>query len=125
MLTVHHLAYSRSTRVLWLLEEIGAPYRLVRYERDTEFRAPPELKAVHPLGKSPGEFVGDGFVHDEPVRGGACLADVPHLGEHGTVDGLVQVGVAEDNERGVAAEFHGHLEHVLGGLLDEPLTDAR
>lgn len=53
MLTVHHLAYSRSTRVIWLLEEISAPYEIVRYERDEKFRAPPELKAVHPLGKAP------------------------------------------------------------------------
>lgn len=53
MLTVHHLAYSRSTRVIWLLEEIGAPYDLVRYERDENWRAPPALAAVHPLGKAP------------------------------------------------------------------------
>ncbi len=54
MLTVHHLNNSRSQRVLWLLEELGAPYEIVRYERDpTTMLAPPELKAVHPLGKSP------------------------------------------------------------------------
>lgn len=53
MLTVHHLSYSRSTRVLWLLEELGVPYELVRYERDANFRAPAELKTVHPLGKAP------------------------------------------------------------------------
>jgi glutathione S-transferase len=54
MITVHHLETSRSQRVLWLLEELGAPYNLVRYPRDPKTRlAPPELKAVHPLGKSP------------------------------------------------------------------------
>lgn len=53
MLTIHHLAYSRSTRIIWLMEELGAPYEIVRYERDEKFRAPPELKAVHPLGKAP------------------------------------------------------------------------
>ena len=54
MLTVHHLNNSRSQRVLWLLEELEAPYEIVRYERDpVTMLAPPELKAVHPLGKSP------------------------------------------------------------------------
>ncbi|MCX7692128.1 glutathione S-transferase [Tepidimonas taiwanensis] len=51
---VHHLEHSRSQRVLWLLEELGVPYELRRYARDPRTRlAPPELKAVHPLGKSP------------------------------------------------------------------------
>ncbi|MBX3483535.1 glutathione S-transferase [Phenylobacterium sp.] len=54
MLTVHHLENSRSQRVLWLLEELEAPYEIVRYARDPKtMLAPPELKAVHPLGKSP------------------------------------------------------------------------
>lgn len=53
MLTVHHLSYSRSTRVIWLLEEIGADYELVAYERDENWRAPAALQAVHPLGKAP------------------------------------------------------------------------
>lgn len=54
MITVHHLENSRSQRVLWLLEELGLPYRVQRYARDPRtLRAPPELGAVHPLGKSP------------------------------------------------------------------------
>ena len=54
MLTVHHLENSRSQRILWLLEELGVDYRLKRYARDPETRlAPPELIAVHPLGKAP------------------------------------------------------------------------
>lgn len=53
MLTLHHLEYSRSQRVLWLLEELGVPYDLVRYARGDDFRAPPELAGIHPLGKSP------------------------------------------------------------------------
>jgi glutathione S-transferase len=54
MIVVHHLNDSRSQRILWLLEELGTPYRIERYQRDAETRfAPPELKAVHPLGKSP------------------------------------------------------------------------
>lgn len=54
MITVHHLENSRSQRVLWLLEELGLPYEIRRYERDKKtMLAPPELKQVHPLGKSP------------------------------------------------------------------------
>ena len=54
MIVVHHLNDSRSQRVLWLLEELGAPYEIRAYARDATTRlAPPELQAVHPLGKSP------------------------------------------------------------------------
>lgn len=54
MIVVHHLNDSRSQRVLWLLEELGLPYQIKQYQRDATTRlAPPELKAVHPLGKSP------------------------------------------------------------------------
>ena len=53
-ITVHHLENSRSQRVLWLLEELGMPYEVRRYERNkTTMLAPPELRHVHPLGKSP------------------------------------------------------------------------
>lgn len=54
MIKVHHLEQSRSTRALWLLEELGLDYEIVPYKRDAKTRlAPPELKRVHPLGKSP------------------------------------------------------------------------
>jgi len=54
MITVHHLNNSRSQRVLWLLEELGVEYRVQRYQRDAQsMLAPPQLRAVHPLGKSP------------------------------------------------------------------------
>ncbi len=54
MLVVHHLNNSRSQRILWLLEELGAPYEIKFYQRDaTTNLAPPELLAVNPLGKSP------------------------------------------------------------------------
>lgn len=54
MITVHHLNNSRSQRVLWLLEELGVIYEVKRYERDKKtMLAPPALKAIHPLGKSP------------------------------------------------------------------------
>ncbi len=54
MITVHHLENSRSQRILWMLEELGLPYQVKRYERNrVTMLAPPELKVVHPLGKSP------------------------------------------------------------------------
>ena len=54
MIIVHHLNNSRSQRVLWLLEELGVPYEIKPYQRDRKtMLAPPELRAVHPLGKSP------------------------------------------------------------------------
>lgn len=54
MITVHHLNNSRSQRILWLLEELGAEYEVIRYQRDSKtMLAPPELRKIHPLGKSP------------------------------------------------------------------------
>jgi glutathione S-transferase len=54
MIVVHHLNDSRSQRILWLLEELGLPYEIKPYQRDSQTRlAPPELKKVHMLGKSP------------------------------------------------------------------------
>ena len=95
MITVHHLETSRSQRILWLLEELALPYKIVVYKRDKKTRlAPPELKAIHPLGKSPviadgeitvaesgaileylaekyGEGLGGELAHLEPARGTA------------------------------------------------------
>ena len=54
MIKLHHLNRSRSLRILWLLEELGLDYEVIRYERDKKTNlAPPELLALHPLGKSP------------------------------------------------------------------------
>ncbi|UCH48845.1 MAG: glutathione S-transferase family protein [Betaproteobacteria bacterium] len=54
MIVIHHLNNSRSQRILWLLEELGIEYRLEKYSRDPKTNlAPPELRAIHPLGKSP------------------------------------------------------------------------
>ncbi len=78
MLTVHHLNNSRSQRVLWLLEELELPYEIARYQRNTETNlAPPELEAVHPLGKSPVLTDGDNTV----IESGAIIDYV--LRHHG------------------------------------------
>jgi len=54
MIKLHHLNKSRSKRIIWLLEELAVDYQIIAYQRDSEtFLAPPELKNIHPLGKSP------------------------------------------------------------------------
>src|SRR3954462_11539234 len=63
MIIVHHLNNSRSQRILWLLEELGLDYEIRKYQRDPKsMLAPPELRAVHPLGKSPVIQDGDTIV---------------------------------------------------------------
>jgi glutathione S-transferase len=80
MTTVHHLQNSRSQRVLWLLEELGVPYAVKRYERDPQtMLAPPELRAVHPLGKSP--VVTDGG--DVLAESGAIIEALVARYDHG------------------------------------------
>jgi glutathione S-transferase len=53
LLTIYHLRNSRSDRILWLLEELGLDYEIVRYDRDPTFRAPAAMREIHALGKSP------------------------------------------------------------------------
>jgi len=91
MLTLHHLNDSRSQRILWLLEELGKPYEIKRYQRDAVTRlAPPELAAVHPLGKSPVIVDGDiriaesGAIVDYLIRryGQGSLMPAPGSADH-------------------------------------------
>ena len=91
MIKVHHLNNSRSQRILWLLEELEIPYEIVRYQRDAVTNlAPPELAAVHPLGKSPviedggTKIAESGAIVDYLIRkhGGGRLAPTPGSPEH-------------------------------------------
>lgn len=76
MITVHHLNNSRSQRVLWLLEELDVDYQIKHYQRDSKtMLAPPELKAVHPLGKSP-------VITDGDVTVAESGAIIEYLMEH-------------------------------------------
>ncbi len=88
MITLHHLETSRSQRILWLLEELHIPYEIVVYKRDAKTRlAPPELKAIHPLGKSPVITDGDITVAESGAileylvdkYGSSGQGDVAHL----------------------------------------------
>ncbi len=74
MITLHHLENSRSQRVLWLLEELGLPYRVQPYARDPKtMLAPPELARVHPLGKSPVITEGEGAQRVTVAESGAIV----------------------------------------------------
>ena len=87
MITLHHLNDSRSQRILWLFEELGIPYEMKKYQRNAETRlAPPELKLVHPLGKSPVITDGDltiaesGAIVDYVIRHHGRGAMMPQVG---------------------------------------------
>ncbi|MFT0692910.1 glutathione S-transferase family protein [Acinetobacter bereziniae] len=67
MITLHHLDQSRSLRIIWALEELGLEYEIKHYKRLPTLAAPPELKAVHPLGKSPVLTDGDLTIAESAV----------------------------------------------------------
>ena len=144
MLKLHHLVNSRSQRLLWLLEELGLDYELVVYPRDpkTGF-APPELKAIHPLGKSPGleddgrVLAESGAIIDSVVRrhGKGRLAPAPDSAEYDTyvhwlhyAEGsamlplLLNVYVGRLGEAGaplmprISSEVKNHFGYISGAL---------
>ena len=92
MIVVHHLEHSRSQRIVWLLEELRQPYEIKRYARNKKtMLAPPELKAVHPLGKAPivvedgTTLIESGAIIDYLIDrhgGGTGLRPVPGTLEH-------------------------------------------
>ncbi|WP_037536279.1 glutathione S-transferase family protein [Sphingomonas sp. RIT328] len=76
MIIVHHLENSRSQRILWMLEELGFDYQVKRYQRDAKtMLAPPELKRIHPLGKSP-------VIEDLDADGGRVVAETGAIVEY-------------------------------------------
>lgn len=90
MIVVHHLNHSRSLRVLWLLEELGLDYRIEHYQRDPQtLLAPPTLKAVHPLGKSPVVRDGDTVL----AESGALITSL--LERHGNGRLIPPIGTPE------------------------------
>ncbi len=105
--TVHHLANSRSQRILWLLEELQLPYAVKRYERDPVTNlAPPELKSIHPLGKAP-------LLQD----GEATLAETAVIIEH-LVNRAGRLGRPAAPE---AASRYDYFMHYAEGSLIPPL----
>ena len=126
MLVVHHLNNSRSQRILWLLEELGAPYEIRHYQRDAVTNlAPPELLAVHPLGKSPviednGRVIMESAAITEYIcerHGGAHL--VPATGTDAHVRHMELMHFAEGSAMTpiLLALYVGRLGEAAGPLL--------
>ena len=108
LIKVHHLNNSRSQRVLWLLEEIGLDYEVVRYQRDAKtMLAPASLRRIHPLGKSP-------IIEDGSLR----------LAETGAIVDYLVGRYGEDWRRRRAARLHWRYRywlHYAEGSLMPPL----
>jgi len=105
---VHHLENSRSQRVLWLLEELGLPYEVKRYQRDKRtMLAPPELKRVHPLGKSP-------VIEDE----GVTVAETGAIVEYLVAKAEGRFGALSGRDE---ALLYRHFLHYAEGSMMPPL----
>jgi glutathione S-transferase len=108
MIIVHHLENSRSQRVLWLLEELGLPYEIKRYERNkATMLAPPELRRVHPLGKSP-------VIEDE----GRVIAETGAIVEYLVEKAGGRLGVPGHRDEALR---YRHFLHYAEGSLMPPL----
>lgn len=105
MIIVHHLENSRSQRVLWLLEELGLAYEIKRYERNkATMLAPPELRRVHPLGKSP-------VIEDE----GRVIAETGAIVEYLVEKAGGRLGVP--GHRDDALRYRQFLHYAEGSLM--------
>ena len=94
-----------------------------RADLDVGLGPAPDLELAHPRREPLREVAGHRLGDVEAVGRGARLADVAHLRDHRALDGGVEVGVLEDEERRVAAELHRHAQDLLGALLDERPAD--
>lgn len=107
-IVVHHLENSRSQRILWLLEELELPYSVIRYARNPKtMLAPPELKAVHPLGKSP-------VIDDD----GVVIAETGAIVEYIVAKAGNRLGAPSD---GADALRYRHFLHYAEGSMMPPL----
>jgi glutathione S-transferase len=148
MIKVHHLNSSRSHRILWMLEELELPYEIVAYQRDPVTRlAPPSLKAIHPLGKSPVITDGDRVVAESgaiieylakgpgggrlwPRDGSANWVEHAHWMHFAEGSAMLPLMLALYTSRlGAAAaplqpriesEIANHLGYMEGALADRP-----
>jgi glutathione S-transferase len=108
MIIVHHLENSRSQRVLWLLEELGLPYEVKRYERHPKtMLAPPELRRIHPLGKSP-------LIEDQ----GRAIAETGAIVEYLVEKAEGRLGPPANRE---AVLRYRHFLHYAEGSMMPPL----
>jgi len=112
MITIHHLNKSRSTRVIWLLEELNMPYNIVNHERDSQTGLAPEsLKKIHPLAKAP-------IIVDNDVT----------LCESGAIMGYILNQASNDTLRPKidSAQYYQYLEwlHFAEGSLSLPIISS-
>jgi len=108
MIIVHHLENSRSQRLLWLLEELGLPYEVKRYQRNkATMLAPPELRRVHPLGKSP--------VIVDTDDGGRVIAETGAIIEYLVAKADGRLGAPSDRE--AALRYRFWLYYAEGSLM--------
>ncbi|CTQ48213.1 glutathione S-transferase family protein [Jannaschia donghaensis] len=145
MITLHALQYSRATRVLWLLADLGQPCNRIDYDRTDAFRAPAELSKVHPLGKSPvieddGEMIAESATILRYLA--AKFGDDTHTPPHGTAEfwrhealfDYVEASFAEVAVRAIMPAFRGepvpddakaaldtHLAYIGACIEDGPL----
>jgi glutathione S-transferase len=110
MLTIHHLGHSQSERIIWLCEELGVPYALVRYDRDpVTILSPPALEALHPLGAAP-------VIQDGPLLLAESAAITEYImTKHGS--GRLRLGPDHPNFADYLYWFHfanGNLQPVMG-----------
>jgi glutathione S-transferase len=109
MIVVHHLENSRSQRILWMLEELGLPYEIKRYERDKEtMLAPPELARVHPLGKSP-------VIEDITGEGSRVIAETGAIVEYLVEKADGRLGAPA--HRDAALRYRFWLHYAEGSLM--------
>lgn len=113
MLTIHHLGRSQSERIIWLCEELGVPYELIRYERDPVTNlSPPALRALHPLGAAP-------VIEDDGLLLAESAAIVEFIiAKHG--NGRLRLGPEHPDFASFLYWFHfanGNLQPVFGRLM--------
>ena len=113
MIVVHHLNNSRSQRILWMLEELDLPYEIRRYKRDAKtMMAPPEMKLVHPLGKSP-------IVEDsDPDAGRATLVETGAICEYLAEKAGGRLGPPDDRD---SALLYRQFLHYAEGSVMPPM----
>jgi glutathione S-transferase len=105
MIKVHHLENSRSQRILWMLEEVGLPYEVIRYQRDKKTMLAPEaLKRIHPLGKSP-------LIEDD----GIVVAETAVIVEYLVSKAGGKLGAPDDPE--AARRYRFWLHYAEGSLM--------
>lgn len=104
MIIVHHLETSRSLRIIWLLEELGLPYEVRHYKRAKTMAAPPELKKIHPLGKSP-------VIEDE----GRVVAETGAIIEYLVEKASGRLGAPADREE--ALRYRYFLHYAEGSVM--------